>query len=175
MKYKNGITIANAFEQILDESNRKSDKIWVYKGRELYNTSMKSWLQDNDIAMYSKHNERNTVVAETVMTSVSKHVYIDKLDEIVNKYNNTYHSTIKIKPVVVIVAYIATLIRKMNILVRFFGGSVTLGGGVEDSAFPYLQLSSQKKNNNQKWRKYSLYKYKHFGIKIYVVTSYISR
>ena len=33
------------------------------------------------------------------MTSVSKNVYIDKLDDIVNKYNNTYHSTIKIKPV----------------------------------------------------------------------------
>ena len=33
------------------------------------------------------------------MTSVSKKVYIDKLDDIVNKYNNTYHSTIKIKPV----------------------------------------------------------------------------
>ena len=33
------------------------------------------------------------------MTSVSKNVYIDKLDDIVNKYNNTYHSTIKMKPV----------------------------------------------------------------------------
>ena len=33
------------------------------------------------------------------MTSVSKNVYIDKLDDIVNKYNNTYHSTIKVKPV----------------------------------------------------------------------------
>ena len=33
------------------------------------------------------------------MTSISKNVYIDKLDEIVNKYNNTYHSTIKMKPV----------------------------------------------------------------------------
>ena len=33
------------------------------------------------------------------MTSISKNVYIDKLDDIVNKYNNTYHSTIKIKPV----------------------------------------------------------------------------
>ena len=30
------------------------------------------------------------------MTSISKNVYIDKLDNIVNKYNNTYHSTIKI-------------------------------------------------------------------------------
>ena len=32
------------------------------------------------------------------MTSVSKYVYIDKLDVIVNKYNNTYHRTIKMKP-----------------------------------------------------------------------------
>ena len=32
------------------------------------------------------------------MTSISKNVYIDKLDDIVNKYNNTYHSTIKMKP-----------------------------------------------------------------------------
>ena len=33
------------------------------------------------------------------MTSVSQNVYIDKLDDIVNKYNNTYHQTIKVKPV----------------------------------------------------------------------------
>ena len=32
------------------------------------------------------------------MTSISKNVYIDKLDDVVNKYNNTYHSTIKMKP-----------------------------------------------------------------------------
>ena len=57
--------------------------------------------------MYSTHNERRSVVAERFirtlkdkiykyMTSVSKIVYIDKL-EIVNKYNNTHHSTIKMK------------------------------------------------------------------------------
>ena len=33
------------------------------------------------------------------MNSVSKILYIDKLDDIVNKYNNTYHDTIKMKPV----------------------------------------------------------------------------
>ena len=33
------------------------------------------------------------------MTSISKNVYTDKLDDIVNKYNNTYHTTIKMKPV----------------------------------------------------------------------------
>ena len=33
------------------------------------------------------------------MSSMSKNVYTDKLDDIVNKYNNTYHSTFKMKPV----------------------------------------------------------------------------
>ena len=60
--------------------------------------------------MYSTHNEGKSVIAERFirtlknkiykyMTSISKNVYIDKLDDIVNKYNNTYHSTIKMKPV----------------------------------------------------------------------------
>ena len=35
----------------------------------------------------------------TCMTSISENVYIDKLDDIVNKYNSTYHNTIKMKPV----------------------------------------------------------------------------
>ena len=60
--------------------------------------------------MCSKDNEGKSAAAERFittlnrkiykdMTSVSKNVYIDKLDDIVNKYNNTYHSTIKMKPV----------------------------------------------------------------------------
>ena len=60
--------------------------------------------------MYSTHNEGKCVVAERFirtlknkiykyMTLVSKNVYIDKLDDMVNKYNNTYHSTVKMKPV----------------------------------------------------------------------------
>ena len=59
--------------------------------------------------MYSIHNEGKSVVAEIFirtlktkiykyMTSLSKNVYIDKLDDIVGEYNNTYHRTIKMKP-----------------------------------------------------------------------------
>ena len=65
------------------------------------------WLQDNDIVMYSTHNEGKSVAEGFIrtlknkiykfMTSVSKNVYIDKLDDIVNEYNNTYHRTIKMK------------------------------------------------------------------------------
>ena len=60
--------------------------------------------------MYLTHNERMSVVVERCiralknkvykyMTSVSKNVYINKLDDIVNKSNATYHNTIKMKPV----------------------------------------------------------------------------
>ena len=60
--------------------------------------------------MYSIHKEGKSVVAERFirtlktkiykhMTSVSKHMYIDKLDDIVNEYSNTYCRTIKMKPV----------------------------------------------------------------------------
>ena len=71
---------------------------------------MKSWLQDNNIEMYSTHNEGKSVIAERFirtlktkiykyMTSVWKDVCIDVLDDIVNKYSNTFHITIKKKPV----------------------------------------------------------------------------
>ena len=60
--------------------------------------------------MYSTHNEGKSVVPERFistlkskiykyMTSISKNVYIDKLDDIVNEYNNTYLTTIKMKPI----------------------------------------------------------------------------
>ena len=102
LKDKKGVSMINAFQKILDDSKRKSNKIWVDKGSEFYNRSMKSWLQDNDIVAYSTHNEGKSVVAERFittlknkiykhMTSISKNVYIDKLDDIVNEYNNTKH------------------------------------------------------------------------------------
>ena len=107
LKDKKGVSIVNAFQNILDDSKRKSNKIWVDKGGEFYKNSFKKWLQDNDIAMYSRHNEGKSVVAERFirtiknkiykyMTSISKNVYID---DIVDEYNNTYHRTIKMKPI----------------------------------------------------------------------------
>ena len=64
MKDKKGITITNAFQNILKESNRIPNKEWVEKETEFYNSSFRKWLKDNDIEMYSIHNERKSVVAE---------------------------------------------------------------------------------------------------------------
>ena len=110
LKDKKGVSIVNAFQSILKKSNRKPNKIWVDKGSEFYNRSIKSWLEKNDIEMYSTHNEGKSAVAERFirtiknkiykyMTSVSKNVYIDKIDDVVRKYNNKKHRTIKMKPI----------------------------------------------------------------------------
>ena len=110
LKDKKGISIVNAFQIILKKSNRKPNKIWVDKGSEFYSIFFKKWLKDNDIEMYSTNNEGKPVIAERFirtlkneiykyMTSIPKNVYIDKLDDIVKKHNNTYHTSIKMKPV----------------------------------------------------------------------------
>ena len=71
---------------------------------------MKPWLEKNDIEMYSTHNEGKSVVAERFirtikneiykhMISISKNIYIAKLDDIGHKYNNKKHKKIKMKPI----------------------------------------------------------------------------
>ena len=102
------ITIVNAFQKILDGSNRKPNKIWVDKRSGFYSRSMKSWLQNNDIEIHSTYSEGKSVVPERFIRNIrnknvwlqyKKIVYIDKLDDIVNKYSNRYHSAIKMRPV----------------------------------------------------------------------------
>ena len=70
----------------------------------------KKWLDDNDLKMYSTHNDERSVIAErfirTLKNNIYKHIaavsnniYFDVLDDIVDKYNNKYHRTIKMKPI----------------------------------------------------------------------------
>ena len=93
LKDKKGISIVNAFDKIIKQSNRKPNKIWVDQG--------------GDIIMYSTYNEGKSVVAERFlrtiknklykhMTATGKNVYY-VLDDVVSKYNNTKHRTIKMK------------------------------------------------------------------------------
>ena len=109
LKDKKGISIVNAFNRIIKQSNRRPNKIWVDQGSEFYNPVFKKWFSDNDIIMYSTFNEGKSVVAERFirtlknklykhMTATGKNVYYDVLDDVVNEYNNTKHNTIKMKP-----------------------------------------------------------------------------
>ena len=104
LKNKKAATIVNAFQSILDNSERK------------LNTYFESIKAVNSIAsplkMFSIHKEETFVVAERFirtlkneiykqMAAMPKNVYFDLFDDIVGKYNNTYHTTIKMNPIVV--------------------------------------------------------------------------
>ena len=86
LKDKKGVSIFNTFQKILNNSasseakskgrrqsqskGRKPSKIWIDKGSKFYNNSFKKWLKDNDIEMYSIHNEGKSVVAERFITTL---------------------------------------------------------------------------------------------------------
>ena len=108
LKDKKGTSIVNAFQKIISEG-RKPNKIWVDQGSEFYNNNFKD-LKINNIEIYSTYNEGKFVVAERFiktlknkifkhMAAISKNLYFDVLVDIVNKYNNTVHRAIKMKPI----------------------------------------------------------------------------
>ena len=110
IKDKKLTSIVNAFKKILSDSNRKPNKIWVDQGSKFYNKPFKDFLKINNIEMYSTYNEGKSAVAESFirtlknqifkhMIAISKNIYFDVLDDIVDKYNNTVYRIIKIKPV----------------------------------------------------------------------------
>ena len=106
IKNKEGTSIVNAFKNILSDStelhsNRKPNKIWVDQGSEFCNSTFKDFLKINNTEMYSTYNVGKSVVAERFirtlknkifkhMTAILKNIYFDVLDNIVDKYNNTF-------------------------------------------------------------------------------------
>ena len=107
---KKGTSIVNALKKIVLKGQRKPNKIWVDQGSEFYNQSFKDFKKIRNIGMYSTCNEGKSAVAERFirtlknkiyehMTTFSNNAYIDVLNDIVNKYNNTVHRTIKMKPI----------------------------------------------------------------------------
>ena len=109
LKDKIGISIVNAFQKIASKG-RKPNKIWVDKGSEFENYLFKRVLKKINIKMYSIYNQGKSVVAEKFiralknkiykhMTAVLNNFYCDVLDDIIKKYNNKVHRTIKMKPI----------------------------------------------------------------------------
>ena len=115
------------FQKRLDKSKgRKPSKIWVDKGSDFYNISFKNWSKDNDIDMYSIHDEGKSVIAGRFirtlknkiykyMTSISNYLYINKLDDIVDEHNNTYHRTIRLSLLMLKIINILILKKKLMI------------------------------------------------------------
>ena len=109
LKNKAGDSVAHAFQKILKEG-RIPKYLWTDKGKEFYNKDLKKVLKQNNINIYSTENEEKSSVVErwnrTIknemwkqFTKQSSTQYLDILPDILNKYNNNYHRSIKMTPV----------------------------------------------------------------------------
>ena len=73
MKDKKGKTVLSTFIEIVNESNHKPNKLWVDQGKEFYNND--NTLDNNDILMYSTHNEGKSVIAERFIKTLKAKIY----------------------------------------------------------------------------------------------------
>ena len=109
LKDKRGITIKNTLEKIFKQ--RKPKFLWTDRGTEFYNKQVQDLLNENNIKLYSTNNseiksaviERFNRTFKNMMykkfTENNNTIFYNILDELVNNYNNKYHSTIKMTPV----------------------------------------------------------------------------
>ena len=109
LKDKKGITIKNALEKIFNE--RKSKFLWTDKGKEFYNKQVQDLLNENNIKLYPTNNseiksaviERFNRTFKNMMykkfTENNNTIFYNILNELVNNYNNKYHSTIRMTPI----------------------------------------------------------------------------
>ena len=106
---KGGTSIVNALQKIISKG-RKPKKVQVAQGGECHNYPLKRFLKNNNIEMCSTYNEGKSATDERFirhlknkiyksMTAISKNIYFDVLDDIVNKYNKTVDRTITMKPI----------------------------------------------------------------------------
>ena len=102
LKRKTGQKVANAFSSILKE--RRPSKTWVDRGREFYNKDVQKRVE-----LYSTENEEKSCVIErfnrTIKDKLFKYFsanntrkFVDVFDLLVDQYNNTIHSSIKMIP-----------------------------------------------------------------------------
>ena len=105
IKDKKGATVTEAFKQI----DRKPKHLWVDQGKEFYNKDMDAWLSRNNIIRYSTFGEHKSAVVERFNRTIKEKMWkrftaentrnwIDMLDSLIDEYNNTKHSTIKMTP-----------------------------------------------------------------------------
>ena len=108
LKSKVGIEVTKAFSKLW-ASSKPPERLWVDKGKEFYNNSMKDLLDRHHVQLYSTENEEKSSVVERwnrtikrimwkYFTANNTNVYINMLPNIIHKYNNTYHRSIKCTP-----------------------------------------------------------------------------
>ena len=110
LKDKKTESVSTAFDGIFKKSKRKPEKLWTDKGSEFISKHFKEFLKKNYITLYHTENEEKSSVVERwnktmknrmwkIFSANNNTVYWDKLDKLVDDYNNRKHSSIKITPI----------------------------------------------------------------------------
>ncbi len=105
LKNKSGADVAATLNNIMEGSGRAPEMVWVDKGKEFYNSHVQKL-----VSLYSTENEEKSCIVETwnrtmksrmfkYFTANNTNKYIDVLQDMVDKYNNTKHSSTKMTPV----------------------------------------------------------------------------
>ena len=100
LKNKKGKTFLNAFIEIVNESNRNRNRLWVDQGKEFYNKRVPEWLDNNDNLIYSTRNEGKSVIAERFIKALKAKLYkkmaandskyyLNYFNKLVEQHNNT--------------------------------------------------------------------------------------
>ena len=108
IKFKTGAAVKNGLEKIFKE--KRPRKLWSDRGSEFYNAEVRKLLKKHDILLYSTENDEKCSVVErwnrTIKTQLYKyftangtHKYIDILEPLIEKYNNTKHRSIGMTPI----------------------------------------------------------------------------
>jgi hypothetical protein len=109
LKTKDSKVVLDAFKKVCSESGRKPLKIWCDQGSEFVNKYFKKWMHENNITMYHTYSNGKAVIVErfnrtmktwmwTLFTENDDHKWIDLLKDLIKRYNNTFHHTIKMTP-----------------------------------------------------------------------------
>ena len=109
LKDKKTESVSSAFSKIFKKSKRKPEKLWTDKGSEFISKHFKDFLKTHSITLYHTQNEEKSSIVERwnktmknkmwkMFSANNNTVYWDKLDKLVNDYNNTAHSSIKMTP-----------------------------------------------------------------------------
>ena len=113
-KDKKDKTVLNVFIEIVNESNRKANRLWFDQGRVFYNKPMQELLYNNNILMYSTYNEGKLVIAERFIKKLKAKIYknmtvndsksyLTYLNKLLDQYSNTYHHSIKKRSTILII------------------------------------------------------------------------
>ena len=110
LKNKKGETVSDAFKYIVKISDRKPAYIWVGEGKEFYKKDMTAWLKAEKMTRYSTHGEHKSAIAVRFnrtlkemmwhrLTAENTRIWINMLDDLVSKYNNSYHEATRMRPI----------------------------------------------------------------------------